>query len=493
MGIHAFGQRGFIGVSPGVSSNQQTNEAAGFASAEPERSAMLELSDSKLNFRFRVASGKAKVLSACAMVTLMCWALMSLAACGSESSASSSSLDTDENRALLAQSGLIRDFASSDTEQIITAPWIAIEHVQDEDAGDVWRIVGSSEQELSADALSNMSYLAVITWGDITATYKSSAGNTTTGSSEYAEIVYYDAATGVGCGKERIKAKELPDSTTSTPHYTIEDSDVVSCIDARVSSGYGPSYSPDTYTVEDGALVAVNAEGLNEQSIVSIPEGVTQIAPEALDNLARYHKMKLLRLPKSLTAIDGEIRIDDAGGFSYQDPVLAVYDDSYALQYAQDGGYVYGLRGTTEAYVPDGVEELDKVHYDYTTLKSYIYLHVPESVTAIRDGAIGADRIVVVAPDSYAQKAAKQYGHYWCLEGHLDEVFVPSGNTFFPSLYDDVLPGITKIHVPASVNTIRDEMDECMQAHKDGVTLYVEKGSFAEKYAKDNGIAYEIE
>ena len=118
---------------------------------------------------------------------------------------------------------------------------------------------------------------------------------------------------------------------------------------------------------------------------------------------------------------------------------------------------------------------------------------MPGSVTAIRDGAIGADRIVVVSPDSYAQKAAKQYGHYWCLEGHLDEVFVPSGNTFFPSLYDDVLPGITKIHVPASVNTIRDEMDECMQTYKDGITLYVEKGSFAEKYAKDNGIAYEIE
>ena len=116
---------------------------------------MLALSGYERYSRFRVASGKAEVLSACAMVALMCWALVSLAACGSESSASSSSLDTDENRALLAQSGLIRDFASSDTEQIITAPWVAVEHVQDEDAGDVWRIVGSSEQELSMPVPSN--------------------------------------------------------------------------------------------------------------------------------------------------------------------------------------------------------------------------------------------------------------------------------------------------------------------------------------------------
>lgn len=109
----------------------------------------------------------------------------------------------------IAESGLVEGLEDSIQERIIDAPWIAVEYVRDEDAGKTWRIVGSSEGELSGDSLAAMRAIAVVDWGRISSTYKSSAGRTSTGTSEYADTVCYDAATGAECGSERVKEAAL--------------------------------------------------------------------------------------------------------------------------------------------------------------------------------------------------------------------------------------------------------------------------------------------
>lgn len=352
------------------------------------------------------------------LVFTLIFIALALAECSFGSgSSSSTSLDTDENRALLAESGLIENLEDSTQQEIIEAPWIAVEHVQDEDEGELWRIVGSSESELSDDSLAAMRFIAVVNWNSRSATYKSSTGRTSTGTSEYVDIVYYDAGTGVKCGSETIWGKKLPKTTTSTPRYTIDDRDVVDTIDARVEYGYSASYSPEKFTVKDGVLTGVNTDELNEQPAVVIPEGVTEISADALADLAKYRRLNHMRLPKSLVAIGAPL-----GNITDKTLVLSVYEGSYAHQYAKDNHIVYGLWGTLDAYVPDGSVEIDKVSYNYTNMKEYKRLHVPASVSYIRagnggiGGAIDGDLTLVVEANSYAEQFAQENGFTYEIE-----------------------------------------------------------------------------
>ena len=209
--------------------------------------------------------------------------LLALTACGSKSS----KVNTAENAKLVAGSELAV-FLTSDADKnhidgIPHEPWIAVKN--GDDGG--WEVVGSSLADktdkgaLTPELLSEVrTFIRCETWVN-NATYKSTSGYTTTGTSEGVLLHYYDVPSGGYYGWNQIESKELPKSAGSTPHYIIDNSKIIKNIESRMAAGVGIYDDPKDFTVENGVLTKYeNTQGWDRRDYfepICIPENVTAI------------------------------------------------------------------------------------------------------------------------------------------------------------------------------------------------------------------------
>lgn len=382
-------------------------------------------------------------------------------------------LDSDENKQLLESHALFSmELKSNNLPKHIEGSWLAVQPYYDENNDIHWSIIGSSESSLDENVLSEMDILVVINSAQSSAQYRSTAGKVSTGTSEYAYLCYYDAHTGDCYGEEMLSAGVLPDKTSSTPHYTISDRKIRETIEKRISSHIDPDYDTDAFVIDETVLREMNVE---HQIIVAIPQYVTEVSAEAGDDFKRKKNLSAIELPESIEIIN----LPDM----HEKVILGIYEGSYAEQYAIENGYLYYRIGTLDAYLPEGVYEYDKVHY---AGGRYGYLHIPRSVTYIRDGVFSTNTAVfVVYEGSYAEQAAIESKHIYCYEGQQEQIDVPEGANFF--IPQEVVAATSIIHLPGNVY-IKDQMDGYLTDNADHLSLAVPKGSYAESYAQEKGI-----
>jgi len=392
---------------------------------------------------------------------------------------SSNKLDTDENRELIESHDIFSlELKDNNLSKHIEGSWIAVQPYYDENNSEHWSIISCSESSLSESVLSEIDILAVVRSAQTSAQYKSSSGQTT-GTSEYAYVYYYDAKTGDCYGSEMISAGALPNAASFTPHYTISNKEMCDVIKKRLSSRIDPDYDTDSFTVSGTVLQAVNIENAR---IVALPEYITEVSTAAGNDFLQIKGLSEIEFPEDTDKIDlSDLQADVA---------LGVYAGSYAEQYAIENGYVYYHLGTLDGFLPEGVYEYDKVSY---SRGSYDYLHIPSSVTYIRDGVFSTNNAVfVVHEDSYAEQAAKESEHVYCYEGQTEQVYVPEGTEYF-FIPQEVVELTSIIHLPESLGSISEQMDGYLTDNASHLLLSVFKGSYAESYAQEKGmrITYE--
>ena len=164
-------------------------------------------------------------------------------------------LDSDENKQLLESQVLFSlELKSNNLSKHIEGSWLAVQPYYDENNDMHWSIIGSSESSLDENVLSEIDILVVINSAQSSAQYRSTEGKVSTGTSEYANLCYYDAHTGDCYGEEMLSAGALPNKTTSTPNYTISDSKIRETIEKRLSSHIDPDYDTDAFVMDDTVL-----------------------------------------------------------------------------------------------------------------------------------------------------------------------------------------------------------------------------------------------
>ena len=382
-------------------------------------------------------------------------------------------LDSDENKQLLESHALFSlELKSNNLSKHVEGSWLAVQPYYDENNDIHWSIIGSSESSLDENVLSEMDILVVINSAQSSAQYRSTEGKVSTGTSEYANLCYYDAHTGDRYGEEMLSAGALPSKTTSTPNYTISDRKIRETIEKRLRSHIDPDYDTDAFVTDDTVLQEVNVE---YEIIVAIPNYIKEVSAEAGDDFKRKKNLSAIELPENIETIN----LPDM----HKKVTLGVYEGSYAEQYAIENGYVYYRIGTLDAYLPEGVYEYDKVHY---ANDRYGYLHIPSSVTYIRNGVFSTNSAVfVVYEGSYAEQVAIEGKHIYCYEGQQECIHVPEGAGFF--IPEKVVELTSIIHLPSNVY-ITDQMDDFLTENAAHLTFVAPQGSYAESYAQEKGI-----
>jgi predicted small secreted protein len=384
------------------------------------------------------------------------------------------SLDSDENRTLLESSSLFSlELKNNNLSKYVEGSWIAVQPYYNENNDKRRSIISCSESSLDENVISTLDNLIINSTAQSSAQYKSTSGKVSTGTGEYASIYYYDAHTGDCYGDERLSAGAFPKSTSGTPHYTISDRKIREAIEKRLNSRIDPDYATDAFVMDGTVLLNVSTPN---HSSVTVPEYIMEISVDAGDSFRKLKDLSSLSLPNNIEIINLP---------NLQAKVtFGVYKGSYAEQYAIENGYVYFHIGTLDGYLPEGVYEYDKVHY---SSGYYGYLHIPGSVSYIRDGLFSTNNAMfVVNEGAYAEQMAIESQHIYCYEGQQDCVFVPEEAYFFIPEKDVELTSV--IHLPGNVY-IYDQMDGYLKNNATHLTFVVPKDSYAESYAIENKIS----
>lgn len=226
--------------------------------------------------------------------------------------------------------------------------------------------------------------------------------------------------------------------------------------------------APDNpyYKSVEGVLIdkrtsaVVSFPMIAESGSFVIPEGVLEIMPHAFPEMS-YTKSVVL--PNSLVHVTGRPFVNVLG----MQEVIVSPNHSY---YKIDSGALIDKRSDTLVYFPGAREETS--------------FSVPEGIVVIGSSAFAFNKhlLNVTMPDSV--KVLEDGAFENCYK--LTDIVIPDGaveigyGAFF---YCESLKSVT---IPDSVIAIGNEaFSGC-----DQVTLIVDRGSYAEQYAIDNGIEY---
>ena len=138
--------------------------------------------------------------------------------------------------------------------------------------------------------------------------------------------------------------------------------------------------------------------------------------------------------------------------------------------------------GLTEISLPQGLDEI--ANGAFSSCSALTRVTLPDGVTRIGDDAFNAcvSLTEVTLPNSLRQ--ISRYAFYGCSK--LTFVKIPDGVTQIGACAFLNCAELKTAIVPASVVTIGDSaFDDC-----DNLTIYGVKGSYAETYAKENGIPF---
>ncbi len=184
-------------------------------------------------------------------IMLICLLLLSglvLASC------SSSSVDTDENAALVLGSELARflDMEARENQAAIPEePWIILRKNSKEE----WRVIGCSLENLTPETLSRIRTVVRCDNLYIYEQYRLSGSPAGSGSSEYVHLYFFDVPSG-GCrGMVCIEPAALPRSASSVPHYEMNDGTVLRTIENRFRLGIAAADMPEDMQISGTTLV----------------------------------------------------------------------------------------------------------------------------------------------------------------------------------------------------------------------------------------------
>ena len=222
---------------------------------------------------------------------------------------------------------------------------------------------------------------------------------------------------------------------------------------------------------------------------VKIPDSVTGIGAWAFNGCAN---LGWVFIPDNVTSI-GEGAFENCGLNikGYDDWALLISESSngYAEQYAKDNNLPYEL-------VPDpSLENPWEAELDYGGQWFYAFLDDDDvAIVGYEEEPVGN----LVIPDKLGGNPVTGIYEYVFADCYgITGVTIPDGvTTIGESAFTDCF-SLSSVTIPASVTTIgkdafrkNPELAKLHETHT--LVMYVEKGSYAERYAIDNNIAYSL-
>ena len=182
------------------------------------------------------------------LISLLLLSILVLTSC------SSSSVDTDENAALVLGSELARflDMEARENQAAIPEePWIILR----KNSKDEWRVIGCSLENLTPETLSRIRTVVRCDNQYIYEQYRLSGSSAGSGSSEYVHLYFFDVPSG-GCrGMVCIEPAALPQKASSIPHYKMQDGTVLHTIENRFRLGIAAADMPEDMQISGTTLV----------------------------------------------------------------------------------------------------------------------------------------------------------------------------------------------------------------------------------------------
>ncbi len=253
----------------------------------------------------------------------------------------------------------------------------------------------------------------------------------------------------------------------------------VVCIDGKyyeAEAGFAET-APRYYYIselEDGFSFAYGQEGYSvyqydgRESEVVIPDSCNDSPVTEIDsNIFYYNNWKdfapvSVTIPDSIKAIDNFAfsGIDSIRNF-YVDENNQVYTSIDGVMYSKDKKTLFACPAGKEGVltVPEGTECIGAYSVYYTSNITQVIL--PEGVTRIEEGAFGDSK-------------------------QLSSVVLPQSLEYIENFafYND--RNLTEIYIPAGVTYMGDNVFSDTEA----ITIFGEKGSYAQEYALDKGIDF---
>ncbi len=234
--------------------------------------------------------------------------------------------------------------------------------------------------------------------------------------------------------------------------------------------------------------------GCTSLTSVTIPSGVTSIGDSAFEDCT---SLTSVTIPDSVTSI-GEWAFEDCKSLesiTIPDSVTSIGDDAFLGctsltsitipdSVTSIGGLTfYGCTSLTSVTIPDSVTSIESSAFENCT--SLTSITIPDSVTSIGNGAFEdcTSLTSITIPSSVTSIGYEVFSY--CTS--LTSITIPSSVT---SIGDSAFEGctsLTSITIPSSVTSIGDDaFSDCTSLK----TIYGTKGSYAEKFAKDNGYTF---
>ena len=243
------------------------------------------------------------------------------------------------------------------------------------------------------------------------------------------------------------------------------------------------------YTDDRGALFQIDGSKLlwypacNEESHYDIPNGIIRIGVHAFNDC---YNLTSITIPDSVTSIG---KYEFEGCYELISITVAhenqyYYSDGRGALFQKEGSKLLCYpAGNEETHydIPNGVRSIGKVSFE--RCKNLISITIPNSVTSIENYAFRScwNLTSITIPGSVTSIGDGAFNSCDLESVIIHDGVTSIGNRAFVSCY-----GLTSIKIPDSVTSIgQDAFGLC-----DKLIICAPVGSYAEQYAKENGIPF---
>ena len=266
---------------------------------------------------------------------------------------------------------------------------------------------------------------------------------------------------------ESLTSITIPNSVTSIGEDAFIGDNLVS-ITVDANNKVFSSYDGVLYNKDKTALITCPCA---KQSL-NVPNTVKSINYKAL---CYCQKLTSVKLPDGITSI---------GEFAFYECLNLTAIDLPASVKSIGNGAFHGCESLTSVTIPNSVTSIGK--FQFWNCKSLTSITIPNSVTSIGLGAFeNCESLTsVIIPNSVIRIGDSAFDQ--CKS--LTSITIPNSVTSIETAAFYGCKSLTSITIPNSVTSIgNDAFNGC-----DVVTIKCNSGTAAEKYAKDNGIKYEL-